>query len=239
MKSWKEHISFILIEPREGGNIGAAARAIYNMGFSRLELVNPKKFPSAEADWFAHGAEEVLKKIKTHQSLASALEGKGIVIGTTRRTGKKRGPVYPLKEGSRKVFREALSRPVAVLFGREDRGLTNRETDECAFLLNIRPPGEKRPPSVNLAQAVLLTAYEIAFASELEPVRPRAEVPARGELLFFYRRAKEMLERLEYRDKDRDSILRTAKALLERADISSWELQMLHGIISQIEARLR
>lgn len=239
MKNWKENISFILVEPREGGNIGAAARAIHNMGFSRLELVKPKKFPSPETDWFAHGAEEVLKKIKVHQRLASAFEGKKMVIGTTRRTGKKRGPVYPLREGAQKVFREAVSKPIAIIFGREDRGLTNKETAECAFLLNIKLPGEKRPPSVNLAQAVLLTAYEVALSADKEVIPPKPVLPSREELLFFYKRTKEILERLEYREKDRDSILRSTKVFLERAEISLWELNMLHGLISQIEARLR
>jgi len=86
---------FILIDTLESGNIGASARALKNLGFSQLALVRPDKFPSDEAGWFAHGADDVLSNATVHQELQDALKGKSVVIGTTRRAGKKRGRVYP------------------------------------------------------------------------------------------------------------------------------------------------
>jgi len=238
MLQWKNNVSFVLIEPREGGNIGAAARAVKNMGFSRLLLVNPKKFPSEEAFWFSHGAEEVLKKTAVHKKLEDALKGKTLVAGATRRVGKKRGQVYSIKEGAEKIRAQAEEGPVAILFGREDRGLTNEETDKCAILINVKIPGERRPPSINLAQAVLLIAYELSFAGAEGKAPPFKPVP-HEELAFFFERAERLLKALSYKEKDKETILRNMKNLLGRSGISPWELQMLHGLISQIERRVK
>jgi len=238
MLQWKNNVSFVLIEPREGGNIGAAARAVKNMGFSRLLLVNPKKFPSEEAFWFSHGAEDVLEKTAVHEKLEDALKGKALVAGATRRVGKKRGQVYSIKEGAEKIRAQAEEGPVAILFGREDRGLTNEETDKCAFLINIKITGERRPPSINLAQAVLLVAYELSFAGE-EGRAPPFKPVSHEELSFFFDRAEGLLKLLSYKEKDKETILRNMKNLLGRSGISPWELQMLHGLISQIEKRVK
>jgi len=239
---WKDKVYFVLVEPREGGNIGAAARALKNMAFSRLVLVNPRNYPSPEAGWFAHGAEDVLKKTAVHKKLEDALKGKALVVGATRRVGKKRGQVYSIKEGAEKIRGEAGEGPaaggVAILFGREDRGLTNEETDRCAFLINIKVPGQRRPPSINLAQAVLLVAYELSFAGGEGKPSPFKPVP-HEDLAFFFERAEKLLTALSYKEKDKETILRNMKNLLGRSGIAPWELQMLHGLISQIERRIK
>jgi TrmH family RNA methyltransferase len=239
MENWKDNISFVLVGAREGGNIGASARALKNMGFSRLELAGVRNFPSEEAQWFAHGAEDVLTGALVHKSLEGALKGKALVVGTTRRVGKKRGETYPIKAGVKKIREAAQNAPVAILFGREDRGLTNEETDRCAFLINIKIPGERRPPSINLAQAVLLVAYELSFAREGENKKASIKGATHEELSFFFARAEGLLKDLSYKGKDRDIMLRNAKNLLGRSGIAPWELQMLHGLISRIEKRAK
>ena len=118
MDRWKNNISFILVETMETGNIGASARALKNLGFSRLELVSPAKFPSDEAGWFAHGAEDVLSHIKVFPDLKAAMADKSVIIGATRRIGKKRGQVYPVREAAGRIRELAVNNRIALLFGR-------------------------------------------------------------------------------------------------------------------------
>lgn len=126
MENWKENISFMLIEPKKPGNIGASARAIMNMGFKNLELVNPGKFLADEAMCMAYNAIDVLEKAKIPSSFKDAVKDKSIVIGTTKILGERKGLILPLKDGIKRII-TARKNKIAILFGREDKGLTNKE----------------------------------------------------------------------------------------------------------------
>ena len=119
MKNWKDNISFILVEPREPGNIGATARALKNMGFTKLELVKPVAFMTAEAKWMACNALDVLEHATIHPGFKDAIKDKGMIIGTTRRIGKQRGPILPLTTGVKRIIPAAKKNNIAILFGRE------------------------------------------------------------------------------------------------------------------------
>lgn len=239
MQTWKNNISFILINTMEPGNIGAAARALKNLGFSGLQLVSPAKFPSDEAGWFAHGAEDVLSAVKVYPDLSSATSDKSLIVGTTRRIGKKRGRTYPIKTAAERIRELAENNRVALLFGREDRGLTNEETAECSFMVNI--PAAPENPSFNLAQAVLITAYELACASFSANSPP--EIISAGEFLNLFERLRKVMELAGYRPKgirdDEEKIMTDLKRLMSRAGITKREADMLHGVISQMEESLR
>lgn len=251
---WKDNISFVLVEPEEPGNIGASARAIKNMGFLNLELVNPfrkEKFnkkkikyalENSEAKWLATGAVDVLRNAKIHRTLHDAISGCGLVVGTTRRTGKKRGVIFSVKDGIKKILEVASSNRVAILFGREDRGLLNEEVRECGFLITI--PTSKRAPSLNLAQAVLLIAYELHMAGgEIFSKKDSIDIPSfklvdHSDIEILLKRIKEALNILGYLPKgDRDlekKIMDNMCFLLKRAGLTDWELNMLHGICTTI-----
>jgi len=238
MDRWKNNVSFILVETMETGNIGASARALKNLGFSKLELVRPVKFPSDEAGWFAHGAEDVLSNIKVFQDLKAAMAGKSVIIGTTRRTGKKRGQAYPVREAAERIRELSVNNRIALLFGREDRGLKNEETAECTFMINI--PASPENPSFNLAQAVLIIAYELAYTSYT--VKPPPGIINNAEFLNLFRRLRNIMKIAGYepkgiRDNEKE-IMMDLKRLMSRAAITDREAQMLHGIISQIEESL-
>ncbi|MDA8154859.1 MAG: TrmJ/YjtD family RNA methyltransferase [Actinomycetota bacterium] len=240
LKSWKQRVHFVLVEPREAGNIGSAARAIKNLGFSKLELVNPAKgkFPSEEATWFAHGALNILNKARAIPTLEEALKGKSFVVGASRRAGRDRGKTISLREAAPLIRAAAARNKVAILMGREDRGLTNDETAHCAFLLSI--PASREMPSYNLAQAVLLTAYELAYPCGAEKEKIPRLAP-HEDLLYFFDRAKGLLDVLEYERGDRDlgsSIFRNLRSILYRASLEEWELAMLHGLLAQVTPRL-
>lgn len=228
----------MLVDTLEPGNIGASARALKNLGFPHLELVNPGRFPAVEADWFAHGAEDVLAAIKVHDSMDSALKEKAVVIGTTRRTGKKRGLTYPVKEGAVRIRDYAEQNRIAILFGREDRGLTNEQASACSFMLHIAAAPEN--PSFNLGHAVLIIAYELASAG-YAAAPSQAAIP-QEEFGNLFARLSGLMEMAGYAPKgirdDEKEILADLRRIMARAGITEREARMLHGIISQIESSL-
>src|SRR4030066_1603224 len=165
MKDWKDNVYFVLVEPIEAGNIGASARAIKNMGFENLCLVNPASVITEESMRFAYNAHDILESAKTYKTLSEAISDKPIVVGTTRRFGKTRGIIFPVDDGIKKILDSVQNNKVAILFGRENKGLFNEEADECGFLITI--PTSDEQPSLNLSQAVLLIAYELSKAGEI------------------------------------------------------------------------
>ena len=164
MNDWKQNVYFVLVEPREQGNIGASARAIKNMGFNNLCLVKPPPEMPEEARWFARNAHDVLDSAKVHDSVEGAISDKAVVVGTTRRKGKNRGLILTAEKGAPGIHDLAAKNKVAILFGREARGLYNHEVNECNFIITI--PSSKSQPSLNLSQAVLITAYELSKCGE-------------------------------------------------------------------------
>lgn len=239
MEAWKDNISFILIDTLEAGNIGASARALKNLGFSRLELVRPRKYPSDKAGWFAHGAHDVLSAVQVHSELGHALKNVSAVIGTTRRAGKKRGLVYPVREAVERVRHLSDKNRVALLFGREDRGLTSDETAVCSFMIRI--PGTPENASFNLAQAVLIIAYELSCADCTSS--PPSQIISNQELSNLFDRLRTLLKMTGYAPKgirdDEEQIMSDLKRIMAKASVTEREARMLHGVLSQIEEGLR
>jgi TrmH family RNA methyltransferase len=245
MKTWKNNISFVLIEPKEAGNIGASARAIKNMGFKNLSLVNPRTEITDEARWFACNALDVLGKSEAYNDIRDAIKDKALVVGATRRKGKRRGVFLPVSEAARRLFEIGRKNKIAILFGREDRGLFNEEVEECGFLITI--PSSKEQPSLNLAQSVLITAYELSKAEYSEgggrdQTGDGQKLISHEGLSSLYERISRILKLLEYipqgsRDLEK-KIMRNLKHFIGRAGFTEWEMKMLHGICSQIEKKL-
>lgn len=243
MNNWKDNISFVLVEPTESGNVGASARALKNMGFARLALVNPAPMTD-EARWMAHNSLDIISAASVYPNLADAIHDKSIVVGATRRKGKRRGIIYDTDEGGRKIRELAASNSVAILFGREDRGLYNEEIEECGFLISI--PANAEHPSLNLAQAVLIIAYELSRAEYRAMVKhaggPEVLV-SHEELTNLYGRISDTLKLLEYfptgdRDLEKKMMI-NLKHFIGRAGITEWEMNMLHGICTRIERKLK
>ncbi|MDO9287470.1 MAG: RNA methyltransferase [Thermodesulfovibrionales bacterium] len=238
MENWKDNIHFILVEPKEAGNIGASARAMKNMGFKNLELINPAEFLNDEGRRMACNDVDVLEKAKVHKSFGDAIKDKGIVIGATRRLGKRRGLILPVKDGLKRAITAAKKNKVAILFGRESKGLSNKEVEECGFMITI--PADPLSPSLNLAQSVLLVAYELGQKT-YKAASP--ELVKRAELETLYSHIQSTLKLLDYIPRgNRDletRIMRNLKHLLGRAGLTDWELRMLYGICSQVKKKIQ
>ncbi|GBE01474.1 putative tRNA/rRNA methyltransferase [bacterium BMS3Bbin06] len=239
VKDWRDSISFVLVNPSEPGNIGASARAVKNMGFNNLILVNPpENFIEGRDFWLACHATDLLEEAGVFKSLDDAISDKALVVGTSRRTGKKRGLLLPLEEAIKEIRKRATKNRVAILFGREDRGLTNEEAGECGFLVNI--PTSEEAPSLNLAQSVLIVAYELTkgeMNTETPAFVPHEELPA------LFEHIGKTLDILGYFPRgDRDMevrIMRNLKHMLGRSGLTPWEAGMLHGICSRIERKIK
>jgi len=236
--SWKDNVFFILIEPKEPGNIGAAARALKNMGFRNLGLVNPVYFRTKQAKWMACQGYDLLRKAAVYSRFGDAIHDKHLIVGTTRRTGARRGLIVPLKDSVRKLIATAKKNKVAIVFGREQNGLTNTEVDECGLLVTI--PSEPETPSLNLAQSVLLVAYELSQRSYKTAL---SELVAHERLSLLYERIEASLKLLEFIPRgDRDlekKIMKNLGHLIGRSGLTEWELGMLHGICTQVERKLK
>lgn len=253
MKDWKQNVYFVLVEPREAGNIGASARAIKNMGFKNLCLVKPPSEMPEEARWFAHNAHDVLCSAKVHDSVEEAIMDKAVVVGTTRRKGKKRGMILTAAKGTSGIRDLAANNKVAILFGRETKGLYNDEIDECNFMVTI--PSSKSQPSLNLSQAVMIIAYELSKCGEkaldeqgkaqkkkFDNSSLPEHLQTREDLAYLYKRISHVLELLEYFPRGERDILQkiifNLKRFLGRTGLTESELKMLLGLCTRIEKKL-
>lgn len=233
-QDWRHNIYFILIEPREPGNIGASARAIKNMGFRNLELVNPADYQSDEARWFARNSQEVLENAKVYATFDEAVAEKGLVVGTTRRKGKSRGFIVPVRECAPKIAGFAAENKVAVVFGREDTGLVNEEIKKCGYVVNV--PTREEQPSLNLGQAVLLVAHELSLLPGTDDTELLVGM---NEVLPFLDRVENIVRNLGYASRGsrdiEESIMKNIRRIIGRAGLTDWELNMLRGLATKVE----
>jgi len=158
-----EGVRIVLINTTHPGNIGAAARAMKVMGLRDLHLVTPKVFPHADATARASGADDVLQAARLHDSLEGALDGCGLVLGTSARLRSLAMPQLDARAAAIRTLSENRQHGVALLFGRERYGLTNDEMQRCHALVHISSNPEYG--SLNLAQAVQIVAYELLMAA--------------------------------------------------------------------------
>lgn len=232
-----EKIAIILVEPREPGNIGATARAMANMGLSRLVLVRPPEHLVPDAFKMALAARPILESAVVVDEIAAALSGFGFVAGTTRRTGAgRRGRVTP-RQLAAEVPALAVANDVAILFGREDSGLTNAELQYCQRLVTI--PTSEGFGSLNLAQSVLAVAYEIFLVAAATgpgvPGRQARRAPT-ADLEGLYAQMEQVLLEIGYLDPVNPAhMMRVFRRLLGRSGPDAREVRALRGIFRQVE----
>ena len=154
-------IVFILVEPAAPENIGAAARAVKTMGFSQFRLVNPGEYLSAPARWLAHGSNEILENASVFPSLEEAVNDIDFVIGTTAKQRSVKNDYHHVSSLPQILKEKGTTVGKAgIVFGREDSGLRNEELKRCDMVTTI--PLKTTYPSLNLAQAVMVYAWELS-----------------------------------------------------------------------------
>jgi len=231
-------VRFVLVEPQSAGNVGAAARALKNLGFSALHLVAPQCDPmSAEARALAVDAWEVLDEAKVHPGLDDALQGMRTVVGTSARVGKQRRPHYRLDAFAPDLARLAATGPLAAVFGREAHGLTDAELDRCTHLVHF--VASPQYPSFNLAQSVLLVAYTVRLgleASQVPPPPPQEEAPAdHGSREAMLAHLEDALRAIGYLHEDTAvPMMRRLRRFFGRAELTAGETAIFRGVARQV-----
>lgn len=245
-----ERFRFVLVEPRYAGNVGAAARALKNLGFTRLELVAPICAPDdEEARRFAVDAGDVLARATVHAGLDEALARASCVVGMSRRMGKHRQPHYRIDELAPRIA--SLTREgrtdVALLFGREADGLHDLELDLCTHLAYI--PTSDAYPAMNLAQSVAIAAYELARSLDAMVPAPAPrplgtdeegdevhDVPADHDAReAMYAHLEESLAAIGFlKDGQVEGMMRRLRRILGRAQLTAGDVAVVRGIARQV-----
>ena len=235
-----ENIRIVLVNTSHPGNIGSVARAMKTMGLSELYLVDPHFFPHAKANELASHAVDVLEQATVVADLDAAVNDCGLVVGTSTRSRKIPWPILNPREFAEKVRVEAANVKVAVLFGREQSGLTNEELHRCH--LHIQIPTNPDYSSLNIAAAVQVIAYELRMASLMGA--PTAEEWdfewANAELMeLFYEHLERVLIEIEFLNPEVPRQLMTRlRRLFFRARPDVMEMNILRGVLGSVEKKL-
>jgi TrmH family RNA methyltransferase len=248
-----ERVLVVLIEPLHPGNVGAAARAMRNFGLERLVLVDPLAYDPERARWMAPGCADLLARAKIVATLDEALDGVHHVIGTTARHRRLGHTVLEPGEAAAEICGRELT--TALLFGREDHGLSNAALGRCGKLVRI---ATLEHASLNLAQAVLLLAHHL-FEEER-----RRGLAAPGRMLGGNRRTRStaqvgsrtgrdvvadvtavdpavadllaLLQRVGYlRGVSPEKVTVTARQALQQAELTVKQVEALRGMVGRVE----
>jgi tRNA/rRNA methyltransferase len=241
-KSWTEIAGpvIVLVEPQLGENIGTAARAMANFGLTRLRLVNPRDgWPNVNAERAASGADEVLSRAQVFDTLETALAGCHFVLATTARAHDQAKPVLGPREAAPLLAeRIGQGQSAAIVFGRERIGLTNDEVGLADQIVTF--PVNPAFASLNLAQSVLLMAYEFFTLSQdgaLPFATPQKSPPAtKQQLLAFFAALEHELEKIEYfRPPDKRGTMQiNLRNIFTRMQPTQQDIRTLHGLIASI-----
>ena len=230
-------IRIILVGTTHPGNIGAAARAMKNMGLTDLMLVCPRYFPHDDATARASGAEDILEAARVVDSLEEALRDCVYVAGASARSRTIGWPAMAPRDCANRLLAESRNGQAAVVFGPEKSGLTNEDIDRCHTLLTI--PTEPGFSSLNLAMAVQVVCYELRVAHIAVPDDSDvSEVPpATGEELeHFYTHLEEVLTAGGFLDPDNPrQLMRRLRRLFVRAKPDQNEINILRGMLAALD----
>lgn len=235
------NIRIVLVNTSHPGNIGGAARAMKNMGLNRLYLVEPQDFPSDKAVWRSAGATDVLDNAVVVDTLDEAIKGCSLVVGTSARERRIPWPLLDPRQCGESLWVEANSHEVAIVFGREDRGLTNEELHKCNYHVHI--PSNPDYSSLNLATAVQVLTYEIrmAYLAAVEgntlPQHQWDMPPAEAAALEnYYQHLESTLQTVGFLDPANPKQTMTRlRRLYNRTRMDEMELNILRGVLTAMK----
>lgn len=240
-------IRIVLVNTSHPGNIGGVARAMKNMKFSRLHLVAPKKFPHVEADSRASGATDILENAVVHETLEQAIADCHFVVGTSARGRHIPWPVVDPRELS-SIVQSAGDKRVAVVFGREDRGLTNEELHLCHHHVHI--PSNPDFSSLNLAAAVQVITYELRmaglYAEQVDQQKPQwgtewdIDLADSADLERLFAHMEETLVDIDFLDPDNPrQLMSRLRRLYLRTVPDKVEVNILRGIMTATQKKMK
>ncbi|WP_173496855.1 tRNA (cytosine(32)/uridine(32)-2'-O)-methyltransferase TrmJ [Shewanella sp. ISTPL2] len=231
------NIRVVLVGTSHPGNIGSTARAMKTMGLSTLYLAEPRVEPDGHSIALAAGASDILKHLVKVDSLAEAIADCSLVIATSARSRTLDWPMLEPRQAGVKLAIEALKGPVAIVFGRENHGLSNEELQQCTYHVAI--PANPEYSSLNLAQAVQIICYEtrVAHLAQKDVAEEElTEYPLAADQERFFAHLETTLLSTGFIIKNHPGqVMMKLRRLFSRARIESQEMNILRGILTSIE----
>lgn len=233
-----QNIRVILVNPSHPGNIGAASRAMKNMGLSRLYLVAPETFPHPEAYYRAAGADDVLNSAIVTADLPQALAGCEWAYAASARSRRLDLSGCDVRQCAEQIVQMPRQPEVALVFGRESSGLTNGELAQCS--MHVQIPADEQFRSLNLAAAVQIFAYEIRMAwlnvkNIQSEIKSRALAP-HEQMLGFYSHLEAILKKVEFLNPAHPKkLMQRLQRMFNRAQLDTTEVNILRGILTSID----
>lgn len=231
------NLCIVLVEPKGARNIGSTARAMANFGMNDLRLVQPQTdHLQEEARQMAVKAGGILENARLCPDLAAALTDCHCACGTTRRLGKYRVDILNPDDAAQELLRLLDDGRVALVFGREDRGLKTEEIDLCQRLITI--PTDDGLPSMNLAQSVAICLYEVyqQHGKKQHKTVSGKKLAPLPEVEALFEHMRDTFLAIDYLNpQNPEHILRTYRRLLGRAGLDAREVRALRGLLSSID----
>jgi len=229
-------LRIVLVEPREAGNVGAVARAMKNFGFDDLWIVGEHPPLQPVAGWWASGAEDIVERAHFVPTLHYALADAQLTVATTSARG--RTTPVDLSPFDLAQFELGGDDVLALVFGREDSGLTREEVMQCQRTATI--PTNPDSPTMNLAQAVCVFCFAMSDVGAGTPAGTGRLRAGHHILERLHERAESLLLEVGFlHENNPDRIYDDLRAIAGRAGLDEREVTILLGIISQIEWRVR
>ena len=235
-------VKVVLVGTTHPGNIGATARAMKNMGILDLALVEPKEFPSDIATFRSKAAKDILEKASVHTSLEEAISECELVVGTSARGRTVPWPVLNPREAAEEMHKSSLNGKVAIVFGREDRGLTNEELGLCNFHVHI--PSDPEYSSLNLSQAVQILAYEIRLSylqdRHVNKEYWDVELANNEQTERLINHMDELMQEVDFYDVENPrKLLVRVRRFFKRSKIDVMEANIFRGLFATIQKKLK
>ncbi len=236
MKSLLDDATIVLVGTRAPGNIGSTARAMKNMGLSNLLLVNPQCQLAEEVLRMATNAQDILKNVKQVLNMRDAVATSGYIFGTTARSRKWRSVITPEAMGE-KIISLLQNNRVAIIFGPEDRGLSNENLEICHEIISI--PTVKGSGSINLSHAVMIVCYEIYSALHCalrgKAKDKRTKLASADEVEKMYDHMRDALLEIGFLNRQNpEHTLGSFRRILTRAGLKDEEIKLIRGVFRQL-----
>lgn len=228
----------VLQETQDLVNIAHVVRGLKNFGFHDLRLVNPREYDAYRIAGIAHQTQDVLARLERYDRLEDALADCVHVVGFTSRERSAKRNLQRPRLAAAEILAQAAAGPVALLFGREDKGLSNEALDRCHRVVVI--PTNPDYPSLNLAHAVALMLYELALAraDESRPFKaPRREAPpaSADELERLFADVEAALKAIEFfKTRQAERVLRTVREIIHRTPLDQREAKLLRAMAIEV-----
>jgi tRNA/rRNA methyltransferase len=228
------NIRIVLVRPRGSGNIGSIARAMKNMGQTELAIVGKARTRSFWARAMAVHGRDILGRAKCYDTIREAIADCALVVGTTCRAGLYRRHSQSPRELAPEIAAAALTGKVALVFGPEDHGLSNKDLEHCQLLLTI--PAHPDYQSLNVAQAAVICLYEIYLASLTGTGKTKINRADAERVERLFDRMRTVLLKIGFLDSENpEHMLLAFRRILGRAGLEDKDVRIFTGLFRQIE----